>query len=315
MFVFQYESCKKWQFWLIALCTAIFGVLSSTIQFILLTVLTTQYYNNERDLHGNDSIGYELSYSMNALAQLANVLDSVVLTYGIFCFFKENELKISCATMMYGTKGKNIFIIVTCILLFVVQLLVSILPPVVLSVCVKETVPYSSTTNVVLAGFSISMEWCTHIYNLLVRLAMIFTTLHVRGTWLEARTDEDIEMTNFDKESFNKLIKHYKKIGMKVQSIQGIFQAWFVAKWILYFVEISAYATSALKPLSSGVRIGTSKALWFSFSHLLYDIFVFVTIYVCGSLMNYYHAKFYETLEEKLDNTLLSIFAVIANFF
>lgn len=202
-----------------------------------------------------------------------------------------------------------------------------------------DTAPYNiNKNNLGLSG--VIIEWISHTSILLIRLPMILATLYIRAIWLVAID----EMTNFDdsmshserddtshcetqlglgaeesnttsvptdthdqtlsRNHFKKLIDHYKENGTQVASVQGIFKGWFVAKWIIFFLEISAFASTALKPLSDGIHTGDGHQIWYPFSHFLYDIVAFMVIYMCGNLMNHYHTKFYESLEANLQMNL-----------
>ena len=207
----------------------------------------------------------------------------------------------------------------------------------------NDIAPYNEKYNLGswagrLSHASITIEGLSHFYNFVARTAMIVATLLVRAKWnkekeaatllvraawnkekeaatlpVRAEPNEETEELNKDltntghdsvKPIFEELIKKYKTAGELAASIQWIFQSWFVVKWIIYFTDISVHGTVAIKQLSSGTKATENDQLWFVFSHLIYDLTAFITIYTCGTLMNDYHAKFRTELENKQEELL-----------
>lgn len=282
---------------------------------------------------------HQLSYVFNVLAQLANCLDSGALIYGVVYFYKKDYKEFqNFYKERRGLKYKTLLwkmskIHLTAIIAFIVPitLVISIAPPIILTIYVKNTAPYNIDEDLGLSG--VIIEWISHFSIFIVRVPMILATLYVRSIWLVAITkmpkvdanescviycepqfgaEEGIRLkscmtqtdTHILKKYLNNLIDHYKVNGIQVASIQRIFQGWFVAKWIIFFFEISAFAATSLKPLSDGIHSSNGDQIWYPFTHFLYDIIAFIVIYSCGKLMNYYHAKFYESLEDNLQKHL-----------
>lgn len=278
---------------------------------------------------------HQLSYAFNSLAQLANCLDSGALIYGVIYFYKEDyEEYLNYFKKRKGQKYKTslwekskYWLTAVIVFIFPINLVVTMAPPIILTIFKMDTAPYNVNENN-LGLYGVIIEWISHTSILLIRLPMILATLYIRAIWLVA-IDEMATLTSHSgttcrscgtqlgpgitsiqtdtqplRNHFNKLFDHYNGSGTQVASIQGIFKGWFVAKWIIFFLEISAFAATALKPLSDGSHTGNGHEIWYSFTHFLYDIIAFMVIYMCGNLMNHYHTKFYESLEANLQKNV-----------
>lgn len=287
------------------------SLISATLQLAFNTFLTVQRYKEIDQQHKSSSqnspITYELSYIFNILSQILNMFEITVFLFGVIRFlYKDYDYEIS--------KERKIFRTLKCykvclgLIGLIVLFIISFFPPAFLShpKSWNNTAPYFA--NATIGQGSVGTEWMSHLYTYITRCLMICATLYVRTEWLN--TAEKIkEITkdatrNISKSKFQILIRKYKHTGNIVSAYQEIFQAWFVVKWMTYFIEISAYSTTSLKKLSSDTSAGVNEAFWFAVIHLLYDISAFLTIYSCGSLMNYYHNIFYKQMEEEQEKYL-----------
>ena len=75
--------------------------------------------------------------------------------------------------------------------------------------------------------------------------------------------------------------------------------------WAVYFIGVTGNTTLVLKAAFTGLFRTSSHRSWFYFAHLINDIAAFLILYICGGLMNYYHQKYRDTLEE-LQESILS---------
>ena len=131
-------------------------------------------------------------------------------------------------------------------------------------------------------------EFLTHIFNGIIRAAMIFITLLVRGAWLSAEKSSTSCSTN-------ELMRVYEQTGNLVLSLQGIFQQWFVLQWIIYFINI----TQGYKIIFNIIEQNQLKLLIEVITNLIYNVSAFAIPYACGIAMNYYHDKYCKTLQEE----------------
>ena len=136
------------------------------------------------------------------------------------------------------------------------------------------------------------MAWMHHISDLAIRITMAIATRLIMLAWTDeekaAKQLKDQQNSSCDK--FKCLVKGYKTTGIVVSSLQTIFQVWFVASWIIYFIGITGNTVLVLEELLHTNRaVEQSHRFWFYFAHLINDITVFLVPYICGGLMNYYH--------------------------
>ena len=144
-----------------------------------------------------------------------------------------------------------------------------------------------------------TLAFFSHFFNFCVRVAMIAVTIAIQILWDRERHHPNT-ITDFDND--------YKKTGKFVASLQGIFQEWFVLKWIVYFLNIVGDITLSIKVLFSGNSLllhqGHEEMHVFLFVtlHLVYDFVAFTTIFICGALMNSYHRKYYRKSQKAIWN-------------
>lgn len=111
-----------------------------------------------------------------------------------------------------------------------------------------------------------------------------------------ASTSSGSTTLQWSKEKLEALIEDYRIAGEAVATIQSVIQAWFVMQWIAYFITSIYHSTLAIKMLVTGQVLEHIGVLIFTSTHLIYDLCVFIFLYCCGSLMNYYHRKYRKQL-------------------
>ena len=275
-------------------------VIVSAVKVCQLTInvfVTVDHYKQDEIKHQNDSIKYELSFVLGILSHTINMFDSISILWGV-CYFYNNqkwkgdqELGIPMIAKMIAF----VFIIVECV--------VSFIPPIVLSRWWKETPPYNKQTYFKLGLVNLILEWIDHTYNFVVRLCMIIATVMVRKSWctaklrLDRREQSSAQETPTAKDKFQGLADEYNTTGESVASVQRLFQAWFIVKWLTYFTDIIVHSANAWIQFSNGTT--HNDVFYFNLTHLFYDIVAFTSIYACASIMNYYHDDFYSYLMMK----------------
>ena len=123
---------------------------------------------------------------------------------------------------------------------------------------------------------------------------MITATFAVGNAWIP----HQLEVMNLDQ-----LIQEYKSLGRLVVSIQRVFQEWFVIKWIVYFVDITVDSIIAIRSLFGSDIRNERDTIIYIIIHLTYNFVAFMTLYICGGLMNYYHDKYCKKVEKKIRST------------
>ena len=121
----------------------------------------------------------------------------------------------------------------------------------------------------------------------------------LRPKWLEDRIDSDIEDPMDSKEKFLSLIDNYNTTGHFVAPLHGIFQQWFVMQWVVYFIKIIEDFAVVIRSLvtESYKENGKRHELFFVFTHLVFDLLLFLIPYYCASLFNQYHAEYHARLQ------------------
>ena len=268
---------------------------------------------------------------MNILLRNVSVfgqlVEHVTLVYGIFQFhiyvqkncvkrigkkmcpcntnhFKywKKKMKIPCLCCICSEKGTacvlGLHYLIIAILLFVLYIPMSFVPP-ILFYCWNEEIHWISKDSddeiKYLSKVYAGLTSVAFISNLFVRIAMIIITSIVSNTWTE-RLNKISDQTN----GAQYLLDQYKTTGQFVAALQGIFQTWFIIKWIIYFIDITSDSLIAINSIfgnSGQIRL---KIVIHIVVHLIYNFSAFMTLYVCGNLMNWYNNKYCRKLKKKL---------------
>ena len=308
--------------------------IAAIVQVGLTTILTTNHYKKQEDQNDTSPLlSHEVSYMLNIMSQLLNMVDHVILTLAVDTFMKKSSGESRRGSRWYYyTKGFcKLFSINDwswtcnwCMSFFAlllrwaaISLCVSIalVPPMLLTASMhnnKTIHPYTDGEgDQTIAKASLSLHWLSHAYNCITQLAMLTATLIVMGYWLEMREKlaetkvslpdkvEKQDYTEYAIETFCKLVEEYHTIGDSVAEIQEIFQAWFVIKWIVYFIDITIHSTYIVQNITDRLSL-VDDILPFTFIllHLVYDFISFITIYVFGALMNSYHKEYHTDLKK-----------------
>ena len=148
-------------------------------------------------------------------------------------------------------------------------------------------------------------------------LSMIFVAVVVKSRWcrklehmkeklLEAgitSTAEQLSNTEEVKDIIEYLIKDYKKTGQIATKLQKIFKHWFILQWISFFASIVMDTSVTFQLLLNG---NFSSSLWTHSLFVLSDTIAFITPYICGNVINYYHHKYRMKLKKALRNILIT---------
>ena len=86
-------------------------------------------------------------------------------------------------------------------------------------------------------------------------------------------------------------------------SIQRVFQEWFVIKWIVYFVDITVDSIIAIRSLFGSNVQSEQHTIIYIIVHLSYNFVAFLTLYICGGLMNSFHERYCKKVEKKIRST------------
>lgn len=134
-------------------------------------------------------------------------------------------------------------------------------------------------------------------------LFMIAVTLMVRSKWLKA-VQILVEFSvsawqqldrNTVKSEIKNLAKSYKDIGRIVANLQGTFKYWFLLQWIISFTAV--IHTSVWMTSLSNLIISYHYWTYYVF-YMAHSVFIFMTPYVCGNMMNFYHQRYYQKVRK-----------------
>ena len=149
---------------------------------------------------------------------------------------------------------------------------------------------------------------------------MVVVTLMVRFKWQkevqklkekilahEAKKKEmlDVESTitagqpvdaNTVKNKIENLVLDYKESGRTIAKLHGIFEHWFLLQWVISFADITIMSVRAIQLVQTG---SYSTTVWIMDGlPLLHYMFIFITPYICGNVMNHYHHKYHKKMRK-----------------
>lgn len=225
------------------------------------------------------------------------------ILYGIICRSPHNSY---CFDFFSSILGLTLLILLA--LSIFGYIVITITPPILLTIWRNETIvsydarPFAGDTAAALAIVA-------HISSFVARIGLLCAALIVRCVWLDhaqkinqltdtTTSSENVENTSLQqmKAKLEFLIEDYKTAGEAVAAIHSVLQAWFVMHWIAYFINSVYDSTLAIKMLFGGQILEHIGIIIFTSTHLIYDFSVFIFLYCCGSLMNYYHRKYRKQL-------------------
>ena len=225
-------------------------------------------------------VEHELKYILNVVLEFVNNMGTMALTYGVCVFFYQNH-RHHHGNLLKKLRNqgccKVLFLVVMSIVLCIPMLL---LPPIFLSLWWREISPYNAHRGIGIV--TVAMDWIDFLNNLFTKVAMIVATFYVKEEW--SSVQKELQNLDGDRKLYD-LIHCYKRYGRRVSDVQNVFQAWFLAKWLLYFTGILMFGTSALTQLTHGTKSDNKFQVLFDYVHLLHNVMAFIIIYVCGSLM------------------------------
>ena len=281
----------------------------SIVRFSLIMALTVYVFKEALDMN-TASNASELSYSLRSMSELGQVAENIALIVGLIkwnVYFKGKDLPniLACEKTLkrykyYWTKRNlkknkecgstcSIIAILFIVILLLLKLIISIVPTVLILEWTGELFQCKRL------NIAIPYAWLaavSFLANFFARLVMITATIAVGNAW-------ELE----DKNQIDDLMKEYKQIGQHVAKIQGIFQAWFVIKWLVYFIDITVDSVIAIRSLFGSDIQNERNTFIYIFMHLIYNFVAFLTLYVCGGLMNSYHDKYCKKVEKKIKST------------
>ena len=251
------------------------------------------------------------------------MLQFAALIYGISKFSKILSCKSSLKVLSEASKDfwacKNFLCTVHSLILLLFILLYCAItwpPPALLTTWFHEFVQWHDDDDQQHAsiGYSV-LAWFHHISDLVIRLLMGVATRLVMVAWFNGQdalkksieppvSIEKVESQETTCSKFSNMVKNYRDRGKVVAALQDIFQEWFVMSWVVYFIGVTGNTTLVLKALFKRLFWTATHRSWFYFAHLINDFAAFLIPYICGGLMNYYHAKYRETLEQVQEDLL-----------
>lgn len=293
----------------------------SCSRFGCLTTLTVTYFNATLTPGNNAILDSQLLAIGNLIAQTCRMLQFVALIYGTHKFSKILSYQSSLKILSDAYKGfcickcKNSYSSFMLLLFILLYCAITWPPPVLLTTWFHEFVLWHDEENQQRASFGYALlAWFHHISDLVIRLLMGVAARLVMVAWfngqkyLEQITEnssiEALESQETTCKKFSRIVKNYKDTGKAVAALQDIFQEWFVMSWVVYFIGVTGNTTLVLKALFKGLFSTATNRSWLYLAHLINDFAAFLIPYICGGLMNYYHKKYRETLEQVQEDLL-----------
>ena len=186
--------------------------------------------------------------------------------------------------------------VICTMIIFIVYGSISFTPGILLIIWKEKLViSYHDHTGMAIA-YAVAAG-ISFISNFFARIAMIVTTLAVGNAWIN-KINSDKETK--DQSQIKDLINGYKETGQAVAAIQRVFQDWFVVKWIVYFIDITVDSIIAIKSVFGNEQQQDHEIIIYFFIHLTYNFVAFLTLYMCGTIMNRYHENYCKKLEKKI---------------
>ena len=279
---------------------------------IQITVLHFDFSFSVNDSRG-EILNSEFVFILQMMVQFMHLPENLALVYGIskFCYYVrihgnewqnlaetpskliEHLISIKCSK-----NGALCVIIISFVI--VTQIPLAFAPPILYYIWRKNIIiSYNNSQS--LATDSAIVLFFPHFSNLVDRIAMIAVTLIVRAMW---------DKTHESKLDLPAKYEEYKKICRCVASIQGIFQEWFVLKWITYYFSIAGNIILSIRGVfKPSFQLSFQEHTFlYSTTHLIYDLVAFTTIFICGRLMNKYHREYYKKLEKVHRNDILTLY-------
>ena len=193
-----------------------------------------------------DFLDAPFDHLISILSQAVHILEPIVLAYGLIRFRWSSHTFDSQKLFEVMELSKNTWIIFSIITS--VDFAVSVVPPSIHSAYINDTT-ISYTNDKYAAKAYIGLTFFAHFYGILIRTIMLYTMMVVRNVWTESGPEQP--SSNDEKQKMDALQSNYEQRGQLVAAVQHVFQAWFVIKWIVYFISIISHSTLAGKAIFS----------------------------------------------------------------
>ena len=143
----------------------------------------------------------------------------------------------------------------------------------------------------------------------LVRIAMIYTVLSLRKTWPTVNLtgnnngqniigldppDDDLKDWRIVSKDYKERAEEYEKAGKKAETIQKLFQTWFIVPWVIYIVASYLKVKDILSPWDDGG--GTQASQIYYMFYQINQIITLVIPYICAKKINTYHHEYFRSM-------------------
>ena len=242
-----------------------------------------------------------------SLGEFLYVVEVLTLLCSINSYIKKN--KDSLRTILHNIKQSLLGHRKICLIVFITFLL-TFIPPILLVVYMKKIILVfinKDKSIIVIAKLYTSMAWIKHLSEWTIRMGMIIATLRIYREWsrdidIRIKVDKNVEEKDdmIVRNNFSALIRMYHERGQLVSSIQRVFELWFVLQWFAYLVRITMDLLLIVRALiTNDLEVEGPEQIWFTLTHLIYDIVTIIVPYVCGTLMNKYNERFLSEMGKK----------------
>lgn len=317
---------------------AMMALIAASIRCVLLAIFTIENFSNTNNLYDNSSHAFDLIHSF---IQSIHVIEYSALIYGIGGFYlyavieRNNFLKLNdtykesfrcrCSCTSTGVAilcGLSLFLFISS----------TYIPVAILTEWKYEIVRTKPHLHY-LTKMYVGISYISHTCHFATRIFMIYVTVVIRYAWLnqaqpklkvdvsgssliagakfilrpkwleDKLEDNDIQGL---KENFTDLIDNYNVTGQFIAPLHGIFQQWFVMQWIVYFIKIIEDFAIVINSLIDEQYTNSESRheVLFVFTHLIFDLILFLVPYYCASLLNQYHEQYHARLQRAQKNIL-----------
>ena len=290
----MYLQCVVGCLWAILYITLSTLIVTSITRLVLITVLITNVFKEaQMPTNINSTNASELIYFLRGVSVVGQVMENFALLIGVIKF--NCNTKTSALGSIFSCKKTNerydgCLIVCSVGVVVLLNFAVSFVPIVLLLHWTEELFQNEWINVARPYAFFASISFFT---NFIARVVMITATIAVGNAWMPQLKGKNIE----------KMIDEYKISGRLVAAIQRIFQEWFVIKWIVYFVDITVDSIIAIRSLFGSNIRNEKDTIIYIIIHLTYNSVAFMTVYVCGGLMNSFHERYCKKVEKKIRST------------
>ena len=267
---------------------------------------------------------YIFTIVIYSFLSMLRVLEYSLLSYGLIKFvYTCDRAVLDRLSELLNPKSKQIILKWTifwfCILIPYLLLGMIVIPVLGMTqeiMHANKIACYKHSMTVFIAYSSVNAV--RYIWDFIVRLSMIFTTLVVRKVWNifpshkyqtltmasyptgcdeATRLTQDFDLANM---RISELARVYRENGQLVETINELFQTWFIFPWITYVIATSLEVGNVLQPWQDSSEVLTSY--YPKMYYLMYNINQLISLlvpYLCAKKMEGDHKDYFKRMKKQ----------------